>query len=41
MLAGATVGYAQEPVVPVREFGQSVIGAFEGWYQNADGILVD
>ncbi|MBE41451.1 MAG: hypothetical protein CL480_09075 [Acidobacteria bacterium] len=37
MLAGATVGYAQEPVVPVREFGQTVIGAFEGWYRNADG----
>ena len=37
MLAGATAAYAQEPVVPVREYGQSVIGAFEGWYQNTDG----
>jgi len=37
LLAGATAGYAQAPVVPVREFGQSVIGAFEGWYPNPDG----
>src|SRR5262245_57996485 len=22
---------------PIRESGQSVIGAFEGWYQNPDG----
>src|SRR4029453_8368679 len=32
---------AQEPVSvnlePVRESGQSVTGAFEGWYQNPDG----
>jgi hypothetical protein len=25
------------PIEPVRESGQSVTGAFEGWYQNADG----
>ncbi len=28
---------AQLPLDPVRETGQSVIGAYEGWYQNADG----
>ena len=27
----------QLPLEPVRETGQSVIGAYEGWYQNADG----
>jgi hypothetical protein len=25
------------PIEPVKEAGQSVTGAFEGWYQNADG----
>lgn len=28
---------AQLPLAPVRESGQSVIGAYEGWYQNPDG----
>jgi hypothetical protein len=28
---------AQLPLDPVRETGQSVTGAYEGWYQNADG----
>ena len=28
---------AQLPLEPVREAGQSVIGAYEGWYQNSDG----
>ena len=28
---------AQLPLDPVRETGQSVIGAYEGWYQNPDG----
>jgi hypothetical protein len=27
----------QLPLEPVRETGQSVTGAYEGWYQNADG----
>jgi hypothetical protein len=27
----------QLPSEPMRQFGQSVTGAFEGWYQNADG----
>ena len=25
------------PIEPVKEIGQSVTGAFEGWYQNPDG----
>ena len=25
------------PIEPVKDSGQSVTGAFEGWYQNADG----
>ena len=37
MLAGAAGLYAQEPVIPVRDFGQGVIGAYEGWYENPDG----
>ena len=28
---------AQLPLDPVRETGQSVTGAYEGWYQNSDG----
>jgi hypothetical protein len=28
---------SQLPLDPVRETGQSVIGAYEGWYQNSDG----
>jgi hypothetical protein len=28
---------AQLPLDPVRETGQSVTGAYEGWYQNPDG----
>jgi len=27
----------QLPLEPVRETGQSVTGAYEGWYQNPDG----
>ena len=30
---------AQLPLEPVRESGQSVTGAFEGWYQNPDGTF--
>lgn len=29
----------QLPLEPLRETGQSVIGAFEGWYQNPDGTF--
>ena len=37
MVAGASSSYGQAPVIPVRDFGQSVIGAYEGWYPNPDG----
>lgn len=30
---------AQLPLEPVRETGQSVTGAFEGWYENPDGSI--
>jgi hypothetical protein len=33
----AVRGGQQLPSEPMRQFGQSVTGAFEGWYQNADG----
>jgi hypothetical protein len=36
-----TIGHGQGasglPIEPVKESGQSVTGAFEGWYQNTDG----
>jgi hypothetical protein len=38
---GSTIARGQGapslPIEPVKESGQSVTGAFEGWYQNADG----
>ena len=27
----------QLPLEPIRDSGQSITGAFEGWYQNPDG----
>jgi hypothetical protein len=30
-------GASSLPIEPVKESGQSVTGAFEGWYQNGDG----
>ena len=33
----AAQGARQLPLEPVKETGQSVTGAFEGWYQNPDG----
>ena len=30
---------AQLPLEPLHDSGQSVTGAFEGWYRNADGTL--
>jgi hypothetical protein len=30
-------GASSLPIEPVKESGQSVTGAFEGWYQNSDG----
>jgi hypothetical protein len=39
LLAGSNaIGREQRlPSEPFRQFGQSVTGAFEGWYQNPDG----
>ena len=42
LVAGSMVvargqGPSSLPIEPVKESGQSVTGAFEGWYQNADG----
>jgi hypothetical protein len=42
LVAGWTIvargqGPSSLPIEPVKESGQSVTGAFEGWYQNADG----
>lgn len=36
-LVAAGQAPAQLPLEPVRDSGQSVTGAFEGWYPNADG----
>jgi hypothetical protein len=36
-VAAAGQASAQLPFEPVKESGQSVTGAFEGWYENADG----
>jgi hypothetical protein len=40
-VTGLVVLAAQDPskvsVEPLKESGQSVVGAFEGWYQNPDG----
>lgn len=36
-LVGAAPAARQLPLEPVRESGQSVTPAFEGWFQNADG----
>ena len=36
-LAAAGPAAQQLPLAPVRESGQSVTGAYEGWYQNPDG----
>jgi hypothetical protein len=37
VLAAANLILAQLPLEPVKEAGQSVTGAYEGWYQNRDG----
>jgi hypothetical protein len=38
-LVGARQVPGQLPLEPPRESGQSVTGAFEGWYQSADGTV--
>jgi hypothetical protein len=40
LLLGGTLALAQQiqlPSEPARQFGASITGAFEGWFQNADG----
>src|SRR5262245_30517888 len=39
VLGGAMSLSGQLPMEPVREKGQSITGAFEGWYQNPDGTF--
>ncbi len=40
LLAGASRADAQPgPLTPVREYGQGVTPAFEGWYRNPDGTF--
>ena len=36
-LLGARQLRAQLPLEPIRDSGQGVTGAFEGWYPNPDG----
>ena len=35
----STAAAAQLPLEPLRESGQSVTPAYEGWYHNADGTI--
>lgn len=35
----AAAGAAQLPLEPLKDSGQSITGAFEGWYANADGTF--
>ena len=37
LVLGAGRSRAQAPIEPARDSGQSVIGAYEGWYEDADG----
>jgi hypothetical protein len=39
LLASTAIPYSSQqlPSEPLSQFGQSVTGAFEGWFQNADG----
>ena len=37
IVTASTLMPAQLPLEPVKESGQSITGAFEGWYQNPDG----
>ena len=39
LVAARSERAGQLPIEPVKESGQSVTGAFEGWYQNPDGIV--
>ncbi|HEX7937645.1 MAG TPA: hypothetical protein VF483_01565 [Gemmatimonadaceae bacterium] len=37
VVAGASAAAQDLPLAPVKEFGQTVTPAFEGWYKNPDG----
>jgi len=37
LVVSTALAAGQLPLEPVRETGQSVTGAYEGWYQNPDG----
>ena len=37
LISGAELSARQLPIEPLKESGQNVYPAFEGWYQNADG----
>ena len=37
LLAGALMAAEQLPMEPLHDSGQSITGAFEGWFQNQDG----
>jgi hypothetical protein len=38
-ISAASAGAQQLPLEPLRESGQSVTPAYEGWYRNADGTI--
>jgi hypothetical protein len=37
LVAGTAASQAQLPLEPIRDVGQGVTAAYEGWYRNADG----
>jgi hypothetical protein len=39
VVVGSGQAPAQLPLEPAKERGQSITGAFEGWYKNADGTF--
>src|SRR3954471_23336636 len=39
LLAGYLNAQLQVPLEPIRDSGQGVTGAFEGWFPNADGTF--
>jgi len=39
LMSGALMGAEQLPMEPLHDAGQSVTGAFEGWFQNPDGTF--
>jgi len=39
LAAAASIGAQQLPLEPLRDTGQSVTPAYEGWYRNPDGTI--